>query len=508
MRHWLVGCSLAGLIALAKTAVSPKSIQAPLSGNDDTESFKTFRTPGFPSHSLRIKEQTDEVCDAGSKQYTGWLDFHGKHVFFWYFDSLNDPRTDPLTLWLTGGPGVSSLVGLMLEVGPCRINKGGENTRRNPHSWTRNSSMIFVDQPVGTGLSYVDSQTEVPTSSKIAAEDMYIFLEILMTEVFPERRQNPFHIAGESFAGHYIPTLSREILRQNQVAEAVKIPLQSILIGNGYVSPMDTLYGYYETLCTTKPGVDAPVLNRTRCGIISENLPRCLNIYEVCYQHPEKVVCEATDVVCGVIKELYHNESYAGGRDPFDITRTCEVDHLCYSETLEIQEYINAPSTWAALEVPDSIAKFTIESKEVASAFETANDLYSNVMTDIKYTLDHGVDVLIYNGNLDLACNTAGNLRWAHAFRWSGQAPFTSKDMRSWYATVGGIKVKAGSFKQVSAPISHGDSREVQFAFVTVDRSGHMINLKLPLSFIKDGYSSGRSEYFVPWGLELNAWYR
>lgn len=71
--------------------------------------------------------------------------------------------------------------------------------------------MIFVDQPVGTGLSYVDSQTEVPTSSKIAAEDMYIFLEILMTEVFPERRQNPFHIAGESFAVSF--DISRDMIR-------------------------------------------------------------------------------------------------------------------------------------------------------------------------------------------------------------------------------------------------------------------------------------------------------
>jgi cathepsin A (carboxypeptidase C) len=118
--------------------------------------------------------------------------------------------------------------------------------------------------------------------------------------------------------GHYIPTLSREILRQNQVPERPEIPLQSILIGNGYVSPLDTLYGYYETLCTTKPGVDEPVFNQTRCQIISENLPRCISIYEVCYRYPVEILCKATDAVCGVIKELYHNESHAGGRDPFD----------------------------------------------------------------------------------------------------------------------------------------------------------------------------------------------
>jgi cathepsin A (carboxypeptidase C) len=60
--------------------------------------------------------------------------------------------------------------------------------------------MIFVDQPVGTGLSYVDSHMNIPTTSEISAEDMYIFLQIFMTEVFPERRQTAFHIAGESYA--------------------------------------------------------------------------------------------------------------------------------------------------------------------------------------------------------------------------------------------------------------------------------------------------------------------
>jgi len=59
--------------------------------------------------------------------------------------------------------------------------------------------MIFVDQPVGTGLSYTDPGVNIPTTSSIAAEDMYIFLQIFL-KIFPERRRVPFHIAGESFA--------------------------------------------------------------------------------------------------------------------------------------------------------------------------------------------------------------------------------------------------------------------------------------------------------------------
>lgn len=158
------------------------------------------------------------------------------------------------------------------------------------------------------------------------------------------------------------------------------------------------------------------------------------------------------------------------------VTRICEVDHLCFSQTLEIQKYINKPGTWAALGVPEAVRNFSIESTEVASAFETTTDLYSNVMNDIKYTLEHGVDVLIYNGNLDLACNTAGNLRWAEALRWNGQAPFTSEKLKPWYSNVRGSRVKAGSFKEVFASIPNGVSGKQRFAFVTVDKSGHMVS--------------------------------
>lgn len=104
--------------------------------------------------------------------------------------------------------------------------------------------------------------------------------------------------------------------RNQRRNDGAAIPLESILIGNGYVSPLDTAYGYYETLCTTNPGVAQPVFNHSRCQIISNALPRCQSAYEACSQYPE--VCKAADDACGVIGQLFHNESHAGGRDPFD----------------------------------------------------------------------------------------------------------------------------------------------------------------------------------------------
>ena len=63
--------------------------------------------------------------------------------------------------------------------------------------------MLYIDQPVGVGLSYCKNRTDssiLPKSSKEAAEDLFIgFKEFF--KLFPEYRDNDFYLTGESFAG-------------------------------------------------------------------------------------------------------------------------------------------------------------------------------------------------------------------------------------------------------------------------------------------------------------------
>jgi cathepsin A (carboxypeptidase C) len=166
---------------------------------ENSDGFRVFQ--GKQSdHSIRIRRQDESICAAGSAQYTGWLDIGPKHLFFWYFESQNEPASDPLTLWLTGGPGGSSMLGLFEEIGPCLVNEHGNGTKYNPWGWSRNSSMLFVDQPVDVGFSYQDEGYDLPGDSPTAAVDMHRFLQLFVSEVFPQHLNNPFHISGESFA--------------------------------------------------------------------------------------------------------------------------------------------------------------------------------------------------------------------------------------------------------------------------------------------------------------------
>lgn len=101
---------------LPVVAVAGRLSQIPFQETPEVEAFQVYQSEYSEHHSIRIKQQNDSLCDAHSKQYTGWLDVGSKHLFFWYFESQNSPSEDPLVLWLTGGPGGSSMIGMLQEV--------------------------------------------------------------------------------------------------------------------------------------------------------------------------------------------------------------------------------------------------------------------------------------------------------------------------------------------------------------------------------------------------------
>ncbi|KAJ5948127.1 carboxypeptidase Y [Penicillium verhagenii] len=445
---------------------------------ENPDGFRVFQSQ-HSDHAIRIRQQDESICAAGSAQYTGWLDIGPKHLFFWYFESQNDPVNDPLTLWLTGGPGGSSMIGLFEETGPCLINEYGNGTKYNPWGWSRNSSMLFVDQPVDVGFSYLDEGYELPGDSATAAVDMQRFLQLFVSEVFPQHLNRPFHLSGESFAGKYIPALGAQIVKQNKLyPHEPQVQLRSCLVGDGYMSPKDSTFGYWETLCTTNPGVPEPIFNKTRCDIMAANMPRCMQVLDTCINNPDPAICSAASQVCydGVVG-WFDNESYAGGRNRFDITAPCEYPDVCYIEAARIEKYLNTPIIWNALSPPKQIKQYNITSDAIAKAFSETSDLVTSTNDQVAYLLQNQVHYLAYQGNLDLACNTAGNLRWANSLVWKGQAEFSSKSLKPWKSVVAatGKEETVGTMKEVWVRTSDTAKTDTRFAIVTVDDAGHFL---------------------------------
>jgi carboxypeptidase C (cathepsin A) len=115
---------------------------------------------------------TCQTAFTTQKQYTGYIGIppytlapiqqnYSINTFFWFFEARQLPESAPLTIWMNGGPGSSSMIGLFNEVGPCEVvqtEDGTYGTQLRMFGWDRSSNMLFIDQPDQVGFSY-DSAT-------------------------------------------------------------------------------------------------------------------------------------------------------------------------------------------------------------------------------------------------------------------------------------------------------------------------------------------------------------
>ena len=158
-------------------------------------------------------------------------------------DSSSYVNDYPVIVWLNGGPGSSSILGLLQELGPLLFNASGTGfMSTNPYSWTKlPANLLILESPIGVGYSYCSAQ-ETPgqlcrnTDTYTASTSRAAIVDFFQSK-FPEFRNNPFYITGESYAGVYIPTLANEIIeynnqQQQQDHDDTTIHLVGIAVGD------------------------------------------------------------------------------------------------------------------------------------------------------------------------------------------------------------------------------------------------------------------------------------
>lgn len=68
---------------------------------------------GLPKSQVNI----DQRALRSESAFTGYIDIDARHLFFYFFESRNDPDKDDVIFWTNGGPGCSSSLGLLMELG-------------------------------------------------------------------------------------------------------------------------------------------------------------------------------------------------------------------------------------------------------------------------------------------------------------------------------------------------------------------------------------------------------
>ncbi|KAF3400226.1 Carboxypeptidase Y [Penicillium rolfsii] len=186
---------------------------------------KTAKASRFEVHSLPDSPALPASW-AGRLPVPGRKD--GNKIFFWLFGAENKAYDDTFIIWLNGGPGCSSLVGLTGGNGPISFVDNSTQIKRNPYSWTQLGHVLYVDQPVGTGFSTASNPYPVRDNDMVTT-DFVAWLNSFFT-YFPLLQSKKIHLMGESYAGIYIPHFTAALMESNTLHP---LDIRSISLGDG-----------------------------------------------------------------------------------------------------------------------------------------------------------------------------------------------------------------------------------------------------------------------------------
>lgn len=443
---------------LSSHLFDPKGLKSTKKRKQRTDWDITVKTEKFPNHSLRAKSTPSDLGIDKVKQYSGYFDVNkededGRHLFFWFFESRNDPKNDPIILWLNGGPGCSSLMGLFYEHGPAVILTEEKEPLFNPHSWNNNASVIYLDQPSGVGFSYSDSGYAEIADTRAASVDTYAFLSLFFKQ-FPEYKNLGLHIAGESYAGHYIPSIATEILSHPER----DFEFSSILIGNGWTDVYNQVPSY-EPMACGKGGYPS-ILDESQCLRVNKSASRCQTVDGQCYKHQDRFRCIPASYVCDSVTDPFMET----GLNPYDIRKKC-IGKLCYGDIDLYADYLNRKDIQAAIGA--EIEDYASCSDSVFNAFAYSGDSGKPFQFDVAQALQQGLPVLVYAGDKDYICNWLSQILWLDALEWSGSEEWKNNKVEEW---------KTPDSSEVSGTYKSAGN----LTFLRVIDAGHMVPYDKP----------------------------
>jgi len=435
------------------------------------------------------------------RSFSGYLKSTGtRNLFYWFVESQNAPQNDPLVLWFNGGPGCSSMEGMLHEHGPYQIQPDGKTIKLNPYSWNKVANVLYIEAPAGVGFSfsldedYVTGDAETAMANYVAVKDFF--------RQFPEYAQNEFYISGESYAGVYVPSLAAK------VAADPTIKLKGIAVGNGLssydINDNSAIYFMYYhgflggDMWKTLKASCCPKNSTKRCDFKSgaKSSPICRKVYgEVSYKvwmsgvNPYNVMASCAGGVStysgvGSASTLRHtplffddarlrlnrgNFSAAFSDDDEGVSPPC-------TDGSDLLTYLNSPAVRAALHVSPRVKKWNFCSGMIG---QTYRHEYQEMDNFYHTLLAKKIRILVYNGDLDLACNFLGDQWFVNRL----QAPLKNAK-RPW------LVVDKQGQNQIAGFVKDFEG----ISYMTVKGAGHMVptdkpheSLEMLKRFLKDG---------------------
>ncbi|KAK2424111.1 serine carboxypeptidase [Trifolium repens] len=392
----------------------------------------------------------------GSEEW-GYVPVRPKaHMFWWHYKSPfrveNSSEPWPIILWLQGGPGGSGVgLGNFLEIGPLDVNLKPRN-----FTWLRKADLLFVDNPVGTGFSFIDDSTLLVKTDEDAATDLTTLLIKIFNNDSTLQKCNLF-IFGESYAGKFVATLGLSAYKAIKNG-TLKATLGGVVLADSWISPEDYVFSW-APLLKDMSRMDDNGLQKS--NILAEKIKQqleageFLNAFDT-WNQLEGVIINSSNHV-----SFYDFMEDDGSNLPTLSTTKKrlfnEISMRRYSKYLTSMKSSTVGNN-NAIEILYTLLNGALKKKlkiiphnltwQPMSNYVVENfkgDFMKPRITEVDELLALGVNVTIYNGQFDLICSTKGTEAWVNKLKWSGLQNFLSKDRTPLYC--GSERKTKGFFK-------------------------------------------------------------
>ncbi|XP_072298510.1 retinoid-inducible serine carboxypeptidase [Eucyclogobius newberryi] len=383
----------------------------------------------------------------------------GAHMFWWlyYADSSSAHYRDlPLVMWLQGGPGGSGTgFGNFGEIGPLDGDLKPRDT-----TWVTSASMLFVDNPVGTGFSYTDREEAFATNVSTVATDMLVLLKSFFNTK-AEFQTIPFYIFSESYGGKMAAAISLELTMA--IAQgSLKCNFAGVALGDSWISPLDSVLTWGPYLYTTSllddPGLAevSGVAQEVQDAVEQGYFLKATELWSLA----ESVVEKNTNNVNFYNILTQDADGKVSARPGEDFISLQFRRHVSRLHKQSLSELMNGPIRKKLGMIPQNV---TWGGQAEAVFRNMAGDFMRPVVDIVDQLLSAGVNVTVYNGQLDLIVDTMGQELWVKALKWEGLPYFT--------------KVRWTPLDDPASPGATGAFYKTykNFSFYWILKAGHMI---------------------------------
>ncbi|KAI5666468.1 hypothetical protein M9H77_16321 [Catharanthus roseus] len=376
------------------------------------------------------------ISQDGSEAW-GYVEVRPKaHMFWWHYRSpyrTQDPdKPWPIVLWLQGGPGASGVgIGNFQEVGPLDTFLKPRNS-----TWLKKADLLFVDNPVGSGYSFVEDLKLLVETDDENAED----LTTLLIQIFNRNvtlQKSPLYIVAESYGGKFAVTLGLSALKAIE-AGTLKLKLGGIALGDSWISPEDFVVSWGPLLKD---------VSRLDYDGLQKSNSLVLQIKEQLQTGKFAAARDSWSTLENVISSNSNNVDFYNflldsAMDPLSLTASelkQEIAIKRYSRYLsslkpggkgDIGSLMDGIIKRKLKIIPENVT-WGGQSNYVFDAM--SGDFMRPRIKEVDELLAKGVNVTVYNGQVDLICATKGTEAWVEKLKWSGLRTFLSMDRTPLY---------------------------------------------------------------------------